>query len=190
MYAISGSVSPQPSRVASNTLVVHDVGSFEASFVPTLADFSRLDARFRLPAAVWDRLPQYRDFGFAVFKLRGASRSWSEQLRLRKATPTPRNVHPMALAFRTRTTDEVFFPTVHVHDGVVHPTARFDHELYCQLERSPSPSPFTWDASRNPPGSWSVQRSAGVLDERQTCFRLRILGEHPNQDHVARFGAA
>src|SRR5262245_29561391 len=30
------------------TLVVHRVGAFEASYVPTIADFGRLDRRFRL----------------------------------------------------------------------------------------------------------------------------------------------
>ncbi len=30
-------------------LEVHEVGAFEASFVPTVADFVRLDPRFRLP---------------------------------------------------------------------------------------------------------------------------------------------
>src|SRR5436190_11979189 len=40
-------------------LAVIEVGEFEASFVPTVADFSRLDERFRLPAAAWDALPGY-----------------------------------------------------------------------------------------------------------------------------------
>jgi hypothetical protein len=37
---------------------VREVGSFEASYVPKIADFSRLDERFRLPVAVWKKLPQ------------------------------------------------------------------------------------------------------------------------------------
>ena len=49
-------------------LKVHSVGSYEASFVPRLADFDRLDERFRIPNEVWDRLPEYLDYGFAVFK--------------------------------------------------------------------------------------------------------------------------
>ena len=51
-------------------LAVQAVGDFIASFVPTLADFDRLDVRFRLPAATWNKLPQYRDWGFAVFQLK------------------------------------------------------------------------------------------------------------------------
>src|SRR5262245_42206486 len=58
-------------KVAENRpLPVVEVGSFEASFVPSVKDFDRLDDRFRLPAAVWDQLPLYKDYGFAVFKLK------------------------------------------------------------------------------------------------------------------------
>ena len=49
-------------------LAVKKVGSFEASFVPKIADFARLDERFRLPDNTWDQLPAYKDFGFAVSK--------------------------------------------------------------------------------------------------------------------------
>src|SRR5947209_4706052 len=48
----------------SKPLPVVAVGSFVASFVPAVKDFSRLDAQFRLPDGVWPKLPQYRDFGF------------------------------------------------------------------------------------------------------------------------------
>ncbi len=59
------------------------MGSFEASFVPTRRDFSRLDQRFRLPDDVWQALLGYDDWGFAVFKLGPMSRLTG--------------VHPMAL---------------------------------------------------------------------------------------------
>src|SRR5262245_51715514 len=41
----------------SAPLVVHEVGDFEASFVPAVHDFERLDPRFRIPRTVWDELP-------------------------------------------------------------------------------------------------------------------------------------
>jgi hypothetical protein len=100
-------------------LRVHTVGLFEASFVPSVADFSRLDPRFRLPDRVWEGLPLYRDYGFAVFKLRPGARQ---------------RIHPMALRFPTRDPGRLFFPTVHVHDGRVRSRARFDHALYFQRE--------------------------------------------------------
>jgi len=62
--------------VQASTLEVHDVGEFEASFVPTQADFERLDARFRLDPAVWAQLPQYADWGFAVFYTRKRRGEW------------------------------------------------------------------------------------------------------------------
>lgn len=37
------------------------------------------------------------------------------------------------LAFRGRDSRQLFFPTVHVHDGLVHHEADFDHELYFQM---------------------------------------------------------
>jgi len=100
-------------------LPVEAVGDFVASFVPTIRDFSRLDPRFVIKPALWKRLPRYADFGFAVFQLKAP---------LRKLT----QIHPMALEFRTRLKDKLFFPTVHIHDGTVHPREEFDHQLYWQ----------------------------------------------------------
>jgi hypothetical protein len=54
----------------ADDLAVVQVGSFEASFVPTRRDFAKLDKRFRLPDKVWDQSPGYANYGFAVFKLR------------------------------------------------------------------------------------------------------------------------
>jgi hypothetical protein len=101
---------------AGYSLKVVSVGAYDASFVPTIADFSRLDARFRLPEGVWAKLPGYADFGFAVFKLK----------------PGNAQVHPMAFSFPTALADTVFFPTLHIHDGEVHAKERFDHTLYLQ----------------------------------------------------------
>jgi hypothetical protein len=42
---------------AAEIIEVKAVGSYEASFVPSLADFSRVDERFRLPPQVWEKLP-------------------------------------------------------------------------------------------------------------------------------------
>lgn len=100
-------------------LAVHVVGSFDASFVPTLGDFDRLDERFRLSDEVWSALPGYGDFGFVVVKLR----------------KTDGHVHPIAFRFPTREKERLFFPTVHVHDGKVHAKADFDHTLYYQGDR-------------------------------------------------------
>lgn len=99
-------------------LAVHVVGDFEASFVPTLADFTRLDPRFRIPPGTVDRVPQYSDYGFVIFQL-GATKGQSR-------------VHPMAFEFSTRDAERLFFPLLHVHDGELHADANFDHVLYAQ----------------------------------------------------------
>ena len=104
---------------APRRLVVHDIGSFIASYVPTRADFSRLDPRFRVPDVLFDAVPAYNDYGFAVFQL----------------APGKVTVHPMAFTFPTRVPDKLYFPTVHVHDGRFKPTAKFDHALYYQHPR-------------------------------------------------------
>ena len=97
-------------------LVVHEIGAFVASYVPTRADFTRLDERFRLPKVLFDAVPHYADYGFAVFQL----------------APGKVTVHPMAMTFPSRTPDKLYFPTVHLHDGKFHATAKFDHALYYQ----------------------------------------------------------
>ena len=115
IYYSSGPFSAEPAG-RSQTLEVVGVGSFEASFVPSVADFVRLDKRFRLADDVWKKLPGYAEFGFAVFKLRAGN--------------SP--VHPMAFSFPSAIPQTLFFPTVHIHDGEVHEKAEFDHTLYCQ----------------------------------------------------------
>ncbi len=165
LRAKSRSFLPQggPSRPR---LIVRQVGAFEASFVPTVADFDRLDPRFRLPDAVWSQLPVH-DFGFAVFKLR--------------ETGGDRAIHPMAFRFPTRDPAQIFFPTLHIHDGEVHPTADFDHALYYQRA----------DASVDPQHERAIMaehveqaaaRSNGLVAAGLPLARATITGERDNSD--------
>src|SRR5690348_8482874 len=64
-----GLLSLTMGRLDAPKLKVHDVGDYEASFVPSLDAFDRLDERFRIPRHVWAQIPAYTDYGFAVFKL-------------------------------------------------------------------------------------------------------------------------
>jgi len=150
---------------AAAPLEVHSVGAFDASFVPTIADFSRLDSRFRLPDGVWNDLPGYQNFGFAVFKLKSGSNQ---------------RVHPMAFAFPTSDPSTLFFPTVHVHDGSVRSHADFDHVLYCQTEGVPP----SWEKSDLQPSEADIRKAHGVLGY-QNCYRLELSGEMKNQDTYA-----
>jgi hypothetical protein len=154
-------------------LKVHDVGDFEASFVPTLADFERLDARFRIAREVWDAVPGYADFGFAVFKLR----SWGARGGARTKT-----IHPMAFEFPRRDPSALFFPTLHIHDGAVHSMADFDHAFYCQPD---SALPAYWETAREATRTFvDLTRAAGLVDGDARLRRMVYVGRHPNRDTV------
>lgn len=155
-------------------LVVHDVGMFEASFVPTRRDFARLDERFRLPEDTFAKLPIYEDYGFAVFRLK-PHRGWFG--RIKRQT-----VHPMAFSFPTRAPGSLFFPTVHVHDGTLPPQAHFDHELYCQADGVLGAS-TGWTRSSEPLAkSLDVDRARGLVDGRQHALQTPLLGSLHNED--------
>jgi hypothetical protein len=153
-------------RPKSNLEVV-EVGSFEASFVPTIADFSRLDERFRLPADVWNKLPAYKDFGFAVFKLKKGAKK----------------IHPMAFEFPRAVPETLFFPTVHIHDGKVHPKANFDHALYCQLAEGEHTKLLDWKESAQPAQMFmQIAKAEGLIDPETHCYQKKLHGSLKNQD--------
>lgn len=200
-------------------LVVHEVGDFEASFVPTLRDFDRIDPRFRLAPEVWSALPQYADWGFCVFKLRvgagnegddvpvasPAARGGFDALmdRVRavfgsdEAPPHPapsqsrvgaggeRKRHPMAFEFPRRDPTALFFPTVHVHDGIVHAEARFDHVLFAQ-GIAPGDD---WATSAGPPSRAGVAEDVlAFLAPQASVYRRSLAGTLPNRDTIATVG--
>ena len=157
--------------VPASKLEVVSVGNFEASFVPTVTDFSRLDERFRLPVDTWDKLHAYRDHGFAVFKLKSGNAK----------------VHPMAFSFPRAKPAELFFPTVHIHDGEVHKDAEFDHVLYCQRGSSDQFTLLDWDESIRPVGLFmQMPKTKGVLDSGEHCYRRTLFGTLPNKDTVLK----
>ncbi len=151
-----------PVERAAN-LAVHEVGSFVASYVPSIGDFERLDARFRLESGVWQAMPQYADHGFAVFQLAAGNKK----------------LHPMALSFPTRHVSKLYFPCMHVHDGEVHERAAFDHMLFAQNGSQDVGLP--WEGSIWPPDDATVMESRGLL-AAETVHRLSLSGEHRNAD--------
>jgi hypothetical protein len=148
-------------------LVVVEVGDFIASFVPALKDFSRLDERFRLPEGVWEKLPQYKEFGFAVFKLKKPEKDRSK-------------VHPMAFEFPRLDKKVLFFPTVHIHDGKVSEKAKFDHSLFCQVTSDP---PLKWEESPELADSFvKVKETEGIVDGNAHVYRKLMKGSFENKD--------
>jgi hypothetical protein len=154
-------------KTKDKPLEVVEVGSFVASFVPAIKEFERLDKRFHLPTEVWDKLPAYKDYGFAVFKLKkGAS-----------------HIHPMAFEFPRADAKQLFFPTVHIHDGKVHAKAEFDHTLYCQADDPKKV--LKWRESAQPAGMFmKVEKAQGLLDKAKHCYKMRMLGNYKNEDHL------
>ncbi len=155
-----GSIDSKPTL----KLAVETVGNFEASFVPAMADFERLDERFRINPDAWKSLPQYANYGFAVFKLKaGKSR-----------------IHPMAFAFPTADPSKIFFPTVHIHDGKVHKQESFDHSLYCQSEASDVQ--MTWQESTQLISEHVALRSKKTILPFSHAYKKSMVGKFPNED--------
>lgn len=164
-------------KTSLESLTVFNIGSFIASFVPTISDFERLDPRFRLTTEIWDRLPQYTDFSFAVFQLvEGRSR-----------------VHPMAFVFDSASSD-VFFPTLHIHDGAVHDSEEFDHILYTQHAGLDSrASSYRGADVEDKDTEWirsksavetecSIELTQGIVEPKLLVHRKLIQGVYPNRD--------
>jgi len=153
----------------ANKLLVVEVGSFEASFIPSVKDFARLDERFRLPTDAWESLPQYKNYGFTVFKLKkGASK-----------------VHPMAFEFPRGNPDKLFIPTVHIHDGKVHARAGFDHALFCQRAGSDKLDLNDWEESTQPAGLFmNMKKAKGLLVAEEHCYLKEIHGQRKNEDVI------
>ncbi|MFO0681621.1 MAG: hypothetical protein U0234_06205 [Sandaracinus sp.] len=172
-------LSKQAQSRGGPMLAVQNVGAFEASFVPTAADFDRLDPRFALPSSLWARIPEVQGFGFVVFKLREppAPASFFDRMLGRRAPAAPRAVHPMAFWFPRADPARLFFPTLHVHDGDVHAEADFDHVLYAQ----PSEAPEGWERSASA-FDHAMAGPGKALVLARTGARRTLEGTLPNRD--------
>lgn len=146
-------------------LKVEQVGLFEASFVPTLKDFDRLDERFKLSPDIWKKLPQYETYGFAVFKL--------------KESKGEQKVHPMAFRFPSKL-DQLFFPTVHIHDGHVTKEADFDHCLYLQTYKNT----MGWTKSIDLASEFitNYSKSQRIIDPDSFVYQQQLEGLFENID--------
>jgi hypothetical protein len=161
-------------------LEVHEVGDFIASFVPSLSDFDRLDARFRLPTDTWDQLPQYRDWGFAAFQFRATIPGPT------KPKEKVQRIHPMAFLFPTRLDEALYFPTLHIHDGKVKEHAEFDHALYFQGEQFAG---FADQVSAGKAVTFvKVGKAKGIVRPDTWCGKRTVVGSKPNRDTLVASG--
>ena len=165
-------------QVASNSILrVHEVGNFIASFVPNVDDFDRLDPQFTLPKSTWDKIPVYSDYGFAVFQLK-------------ELAGKP---HPIAFEFKSRTND-IFFPTMHIHDGQIHAREEFDHALYLQHPAfdkqvddyfGPETLDYQTGLVRSKVKAAAVvkcEKTKGIVEPDLLIHRVSLHGVFPNRD--------
>lgn len=146
---------------SKDLLEVHKVGAYDASFVPTVDDMDRLDERFTIKKAIWDELPEYANFGFAVFKL---SKGNAER-------------HPMGFWFQSRLSGSLFFPTVHIHDGTIPEEETFDHTLYAQSEGGVA---GRWRESNAATASLTKGLQNALVEA--VVYKKTIEGTCPNED--------
>ena len=158
--------------------VAQQVGDYLASFVNDLNDLVDVDPRFALPPGLAAQLPP--GLGWAVF-------------RLNVVEPGTR-IHPMAMRFRTRRPGQLFFPTIHVHDGAWHDVADFHHTLYFHgtfaVQEGPAPTtaPVLATTPMRQAFSWHVQprhdEVSALIDIPAPLWRARFQGPLHNADVV------
>jgi len=137
-------------------------------------------------------LPEYHDYGFAVFKLKASSSRWvagAMHNMFGGGVHKPRRAHPMAFTFPRRNPEHLYFPTVHVHDREVHGYAKFDHVLYCQPDAGMEKYLQGWESSPRVASEFmNLARSKGIVDSDKYCWRLPLKGLLPNKDTLVGEG--
>ncbi len=135
--------------------------------MPSVADFARLDERFRLP-----------DGGMGQ-----AAAVQGIRLRRLQAEEGEKKIHPMAFDFPRANAKKLFFPTVHIHDGKVHDKADFDHALYCQAAEPQDKKQLLHCAIRGPAEAFAdIERAKKLLDPKAHVYMTTIRGMQKNQD--------
>jgi len=123
-----------------------------------------------------------------VFQLRGLQGGWLSRL-LR--SDRKKTFHPMAFEFPTRAPSHLFYPTVHIHDGEVHPEAFFDHALYAQAS-APALAGCTtepggrddlpWVAGEPAHHHLRIEVTRGLVSAEGGLFKRTIQGPGLNAD--------
>jgi hypothetical protein len=176
---------------------VFTVGAFKASIVPSLDQLGQLDELFHIQTGFRELLAErYGDWAFVVYQL----------------APGNHVLHPFGVAFESRFEEQLFFPTLHVHDGV-HAAAKagFAHSLYAQgaslearqlpfsgqLPRStpqwgdPQPPAMVPRGGPPPPPGPVLPMPAvpGFVDLRRPLDSMSRFGDHPNEDIYVKLQA-
>ena len=104
--------------LVTETLPIYKVGSYQASIVPNLDEFDRLDFHtFKVDPNLYSFLDvHYRkgNFGFIVCSLMAGDHTY----------------HPFAYTHGMHKSGRLFIPTMHYHPGHTHETGDWDHLIY------------------------------------------------------------
>lgn len=100
---------------------IFQVGSFEATIARSVDDLRRIDARFRpMPGTLEAMRHHYPDHAFVVYQF-DTGKQW---------------IHPFAFSFESRYPNHLFFPTLHVEEGLGVPAVTdFQYEFFAQRAR-------------------------------------------------------
>jgi hypothetical protein len=89
----------------------------------------------------------------------------------------------MAFEFPRANPEKLFFPTVHIHDGKVHPEAEFDHILYCQATGGEKLPMNEWVESRILASQFlKVEKTEGIVDGASHVHVRAVRGKRKNED--------
>lgn len=87
----------------------------------------------------------------------------------------------MAFSFPRAWPDRLFFPTVHVHDGAVHRSARFDHTLYLQAQEGVDLRGWS-ESDRHLGQVMRIDAAKGIVRADAHAYRREFRGELTNVD--------
>lgn len=91
----------------------------------------------------------------------------------------------MAFRFPTRLGDAIYFPTLHIHNGDLPETARFDPSLYCQTDLIEESTMSNWMRSPDVAEEFmDVSNAAGIIDGNSKCWCMRLRGKLTNTDVI------
>lgn len=90
----------------------------------------------------------------------------------------------MAFTFPTARPRDIFFPTLHIHDGKIHEKEEFDHTLYCQASGQDL---ARWRESPRPAVAFAkCGLTQGLILPEQHVYRQQLKGRLDNADIVAK----
>jgi len=164
---------------ANSKLVVHDVGSYLISIVPSINDFSRLRTEtfdFNLSENLKTFLAHYdHNFGYLVCRLKMGNVGYS----------------PIAYSHNVLTPNELFYPTTHYHsdkavvfyDGM---EGDWDHNIYAPNMEFVNMPVDSIDKAYVNPYFGNIKIGFDFPNQYNAINRVVVTGNHPNRDVIIR----